>query len=404
MALITTSFNVATGGDCECCGGTPSECPCALLVPLDVFGNLTPTTPYADYATAADALYLYYAFDCYLWSVDIWNPAIDVSVADQLTITQSQPSGATEPYAVTGLNLFGGETLTVDYSASTAGSDIFIGAFLYDCNGDAVASDSIFHPSAGPWSGTLDLGTIAADGNYKLIINVSQFVGASSATFVINSVGIFPNPIIAQWDDSGTTRQLEACPKLVLPLIWEGGGNDWYADQTEAAGVISGMTADCFIYSGGIPFAGPQLALGASISGGTISLNSQTSINVAQGQIAIFVEAGETIDAAYTVTAGSGSTNVLVITVRDTDGNPIGEDVISSPSSGTITVPEFPGGPSLVFPYSGKYYLRFNAVISGSGTTLTADVTSTGAIDLYPIQALYATDPLLDCPGRLDCT
>lgn len=375
-----------------CCAEAPGGCPCALLIPPFA-------APYADYATAEDALdgtNLYEVATCYGYfignlSVEYSTFTIDVSTANQAGVVADASVGLGFDVWL-GLTLAAGATLSIPYVMTITGVPLtYLATFtLYDCSGNVVDTDSDTTAS-----GTLSL-SATDEGIYYLKLS---FVGGTATpggslgitATVSSSVDMIVNPVIAQWDDSGTTRNLWACPKLLLPPLTEFTG-DWYADCAAAASVITDQVSNCVGYTES-----------AVIGAGFTATDGGTSLTLAElfGLPAsstdamwgcVNVEAGETI--TFTGTTDGGSPDVFA-DIYD-DAGVLVDSVGSGGGGSPVT--------SIAMPYTGRYTIRTYLVVPPPGSPFTSAsvaITSSGAMSVNEIQALY--DDSLTCPNRLDC-
>lgn len=360
---------------CVCCGG-PTECACALFIPPP------PNAPYADYATAesiisnplivADCLAY---FDGLTTNISSFSASFS-GTALVASISMITPVGGLAGpiwFNVTGNS---GDIFTVSCTGGTV-----LGASLYDCAGTLVESISGSTPRS--------FSALAVSGNYYLKTNVgSPFPPTpfSSATVTVTSSGTFvPNPIIALWDDSGTTRQLEACPKMLIPPLTESTGT-WYMTCADAAGLISSNTDNCIGYWEGSP-----TPLTFSASGTTSVTLAETFSSPAGGTSEMWCSINAVAGATLTATP-TGFPNVI-ITVYDYAGILV-DSVFGSGARTTISLP-----------YTGRYILKVGAFVPPPGAPSSSGsvvITSSSAISVNPIQALYGDGTLL-CPNRLNC-
>lgn len=305
-------------------------------------------------------------------------------------------------------------TLSIPWSGTmtTSPSDEQSNLYVCSCStGEFVDDDNNMGTS-----GTLTAGPLAAGTYYLFMI----FSGTASppfntiATYTVNvDTSMVVNPVIARWDDSGTTRILEACPKMIIPAPeWDGA---WYADETAAQDAIDTLAVDCFAFSPKDVFS---FVDSESFSGTTYSgSNSISEEPVAFGYVwfSVNLVGGDTVTIQCDIT-GSGTSGCdpgnpsdcslaeAEITLYAPDGTVILSASDSNPGGLTASASD-----SITVPYSGKYIARALAqagswdTASQSGGSGSASVTSDGDISANPIQALYATDPLLGCPARLDC-
>lgn len=200
------------------------------------------------------------------------------------------------------------------------------------------------------------------------------------------------NPIIAQWDDSGTTRSLWACPKLLLPPLTESTGT-WYASCADAATVLTDaqQVSNCIGYCEGTPDTftatdgGTSLSLTAAVTGVVDPRYSMWG--------GINAVAGATISAAFSYTNDHGSPTAG-LTVYDDTGTQI---FFGSAAGGTIT--------SSALPYTGRYTIRLgggrNDGVATDAFSVTGLVTSSGTMSVNEIQARW--DGGLTCANLLDC-
>lgn len=398
----------AAENPCVCCAA-PGDCACAL--PIPTIGD-----PYSDYATAEAAISDYTA-DCVGFSLyETSSFSADTSIANQLGTSASAAIAInliTLQFSIT----VSTSSLSIPFSVTTDGTIIEVGAFIYDCATlSEVASDTSTSNS-----GTLTLSGIP-EGTYRLQLAVTLDPFSSytnlSATFTATCSGVMAvNPVIALWDDSGTTRELEACPKMIIPLQFSpfGAAGNWYSDETDAQAAIDGAWPDweaveckgwalasdpgltgsfsAGVFTGSIPCiggGGGDLYYSVNLIGGeTVSISSQFSIN---GSGDCNVPPDDTdcsyADAVFLLMYPDGTT-VLTGSDSQEPGN-------SATASDSITVP-----------YTGKYVIYAAGGANtwdstGDTISIAVSVTATSAVTVNPIQALY--DLSLECPGRLDCT
>lgn len=375
---------------CLPCCNQPSECACALLIPpADDFV----TSPYADYATAAAAIAAQVAscigFIRKQTGGTITAFTADDSVADELTLSATgNPDNAPscQAFMWASLNMKAGSTLTV---VSTAGGGLAPGSgggFLYDCAG--VLVDELHGSSVGF--------SIPADGAYIFLATITSLTsgfpfGSDTMTSVATSDDTMTvNPVIALWDDSGTTRKLWACPKLLLPPLTESTG-DWYADCAAADAVLTdaAQVSNCVGCYGGGTGNAPD-AFTATDGGTSLSFSGtwgSPTAGFGDCYGGVNAEAGETLSFAFT-----GGTQAEADIYDDT---------------GTLIESLGPSGSTLVssaLPYTGRYTFRVRTFVSIMDPPFTAasmTATSSGTLSVNPIQARY--DIGLDCAGTLDC-
>lgn len=362
-----------------CCTTPTGACSCALLIPVfDV--------PYADYATAAavvdDPLQV---ASCIVYSQDTFADSLTASF-DGTSVVVS----ATFPSATSS---FGDEWVSISAKSgatlSLAFTDAENGAMrIYDCNGTEV---EFLGPSASPVISS----ALPADGVYYLAISLSSppmTTDFTACSFTLTSSNTYAvNPVIALWDDSGTTRQLEACPKMLLPPLTEATGT-WYADCATADAVLT----DALQVSNCMGFLEDPI-----IPPDTFDFFGSTFTGFWSSPVPSF----ETCWASANFTSGG-----TVTFFASTDGGT--PDVFADIYDYTGTLVESLGSggggdtqTSSPLPYTGRYIIRTYCVVPPPGASfmeahIAVSFSSIGWT-LNPITALY--DLSLDCSGRLNC-
>ncbi len=363
---------ITSTGDCSACCEPPADCSCALLIP-------TFAAPYADYATAKAVI-----TDPLLVTCEAYNG----SETTVMTSFSSSFDGTTLSASVawsaaqTGVGPFffsvsclSGKTISVAFTNADA-----LDIYIRDCFGSVVESAT---GEATPFTSA----ALSADGVYYLEIYLNNPVSGSFSSTVISvtSSGVFvPNPVIALWDDSGTTRKLWACPKLLLPPLTESTG-DWYASCADANTVLNDplQVSNCVGYNAGF-------ADSFSATDGGISLSFSITAALpppAYGPLwgGVNCVKGSTITVAWT-----GEPNGSV-SIYDDNGTLI-ED-----TGGFVTSP----WTTAALPYTGRYIVEVIALTGSGSTTASATITSSGTLSVNHIQARY--DLGLTCAGTLDC-
>lgn len=392
----------AGGNCCDCTGRTepcdsctsPTGCECALLIP-----PFDP--PYANYATAEAAIADYVA-DCVMYAISADNTQLDtytVALTSTLDVDLASASsrGGSAYFSV---SLLSGGTVSISASVTTDGTNparpASVVASLYDCSGTLVDQDTITGTETTA-SGTLVV-TAPADGEYILVLDGSG--AGDAATFSYSSTSTFSgtftiNPVIALWDDSGTTRRLWACPKLLLPPLTEDTG-DWYASCADADALLTDpiSVSNCVGYSSG---AGDNFT---ATDGGT-SLTLYDDLNtVVDPRFTMWgginLVGGQTVSVAYTISGGGGHEAGSAALYDDT-GTLVQLVLSFGTSSGTLSFS--------AVPYTGRYTIRCGAGRNDGVSTgfFSANfvITSFGTLSVNPIQAVY--DVGLGCAARLDC-
>lgn len=406
------------------CCEVPAECVCALEIPSVIYTEDPETYP--DYSTALDRSTNYVA-GCALYCTpnlgnDLGSPVqnvtalgLDLSVPDQFianetaTFLSSPPTDA----MLISVNMKAGSVLSMSWIESDNGTagNVAIVFQLYTCH--AVLVEELIETTT---TGTAAFSALASDGNYILFMRASNNNGdQTSISFSVTascSDAMFPNPVIALWDDSGTTRQLEACPKLILPddlgAIY---GDTPFPNETVAASFLAeDANTDCLFWV--VNIIDTKVSASAVLSAGTYTisyvvsrldnpagLGGFTSIDVVAGDVITTVWTASTSGSTGGPSTGQVTADLVLLPV--TGGIVYSSDVDSwngISGSGTLVV---------TAPFTGKILLSLSAASDRDafpGTiTLTANfsTTSSGTMAVNPVQALYTVG--LDCPARLDC-
>ena len=406
-----------------CCAVTPTDCPCALLMPP--FGS-----PYADYATAetaiADQTSNCIGFIAPAPGDTIQSFVVTGPVADAVTstgVTRNAGGGAAFDSYVS-VSMKAGSVLTVDYDVSSTGvgGDGYAqaDARLYKCDGTFI--QSFEDDDNAPISGSFVFDPLAEDGEYILWYYAEgqsfmsptssdvtgEFVATSDDTMVVS-------PVIALWDDSGTTRRIEACPRNIDPPC-----SSFSSLAAAEAELASGNVVDCL----GILAAESGVTINsASVSSGppavfNFDISNTGASSIANPTLSVQLDAGETVVVSYNlVTNGlSGGGGAIFAEFLDIDcvqldsssfvlwGSPV-----VSPLTGTLV--------TFTAPYKGRFIIRCfvqSADSPASGTwDLSGSVTLTpsASMDVYPVAVAYlicsGSFPditCLTCPALLDCT
>lgn len=366
----------AVGAPCLPCCTTPGVCACALLIPPF-------SSPFPDYASAlsvvSDPLEV---ADCILFYQGSGNVSSLSAIFNGTSVAISE--SFTSPVSSTGDNWLSLTASTGDVFSLAFTGGVSCSATLYDCFGTEIEH------SVG--TTTRVFTALAADGTYYLKASTFNPPGPgspfSSATFTVTCSGVFvPNPVIALWDDSGTTRQLEACPKLYLPILTESTG-DWYADCAAAAAVLADPTqvSNCVGFLGTATPTSSFTATGGSSLAWSVTDTSPPGASNFWGSFNGVK--GDVINTTWTDTLifGPGGGYFLY----DDTGTLI-DSFLSHSGSGT----------SIALPYTGRYTIEVVAVGDPSTLTLSGTAGSSGVMTTNDIQALYDTG--LTCPSRLNC-
>lgn len=362
------------------CCSVAAPCQCALLVP-------PVGSPFASYSDAVAKLAGYSA-GCIVYegggTFTIASLAASNPSPTQYLCSETNNINTVALYA--SITVGASTNLSIPWIGSQLGSPSGqVGIVqLMDCaTGSVVYSDT-----NGGVSGTLSVTGIAA-GTYNVVL---VFTGAgaitsTAASFTVNSSAIMVvNPVIALWDDSGTTRQLEACPKMLIPPLTESTG-DWYASCADAAADLSDplVVSNCVGYYALFAAITSFTAVGGSSLAFSVVISSLTA-STGDFWGSVNAVAGDTLTAT-----GAGFPNVSM-SIYDYTGT-----LVESKSGGSPQT-------SSPLPYTGRYILQCRNFVTPPGAPGTAGavtVTSSGTMTTNNIQALW--DNGLDCPSRLNC-
>lgn len=363
---------------CDTCGPA-STCECALVLP--VFG-LPPDVNYA-----AAAARLAFVGDCLCAGFGSANPAggtvtADNSTPNTLIISADNTISVSPPFSLA-ISMYSSVTVSADavldisWNIPSRLSSGFNRIEIYQCSYN-LGSDPIEFYDITANTGSHSMAALPA-GTYVIICSAQADVGFDhfQATFTISTTStMVVNPAIAKWDDSGTTRNLEACPKTNIPDTF--GEGDWYANETAAQTAITNYTSNCVGYCRNF------ISFTATDGGSSLTF------------------AGERFGGAGLVCWGSISL-LAAGTITFTYSNSLGGFSTVYADDGITVVASFSGaGPHTTASLSpGKYYVNTNQNTDGSHPAGNVIITSSASITVNPIQALYNRS--VDCPARLDC-
>lgn len=369
-----------TAPDClPCCAAEPQVCSCALLIPPYA-------SPYADLTTAetaitdnTDACIAYYEAS----TLSSLTASFDGTTLVMDGVDAASGPGASLLFYAS-VSLLAGQTLSAAYVVTTDGSLSIDPIFtLYRCDAATVVDTDTDAATSGTLTVTADV-----DGEYYIFLN-SAATGATNFSMnndITCSGTWWVNPVIAQWDDSGTTRSLWACPKLLLPPLTESTGT-WYADATAAASAITNQTSNCDGYIESLTNVATFTATdgGTSLTlANTLTAGAMTSPRMWGG-----INAVDAATLTVTGTVGAGTVGINVGIYDDT-GTLV-------ESSGATTSP----WTSAALPYTGRYTIGVTVSSSSNTTSMSGAITSSGTISVNPVQARY--DLSLVCAATDDC-
>jgi hypothetical protein len=383
--------------------------------------------PYPDYATAAAAIAAQVS-NCIGYVRKIGGGLLtsfvaDGSVANELKFTTvGNPDNGAFCQATTwgSINLAAGSTLTIN--ASAVGGLRGATTKLYACVGSEVSPPTV--TLLDTQSGATQTFAIATAGEYFIECTVtSNVAGGGSDTMVADATCatiLTVNPVIALWNDSGTTRELEACPKLRIPSPAFPGGS-WYADHAAAVAAIASYTSNClgYIENFDASFLPSTLTIAASHTSSYLELIGHEVYPIIAGfqprgfnlAAALNLVAGQTVNISlnFTSTAPDNppyNVSYLIVDANTfvvVDSGNVGSGIFQNGNSGNTT--------SAAMPYRGNFVIWIilnNNFNSSYSQDFTGDFKLTpsgvGTISINPVQAKYATSPLLGCPALLNCS
>lgn len=389
-----------------CSDCTENPCSCVLNIPL-------PPTEYTTYAEA-EAGILQVA-DCVLF--EIFNEIADYSVytvtypANGISVHCITPVGGNGSFTAFSFYASVG-TITMSFDIDNLGSGVNplteAGYILLDCTGTTIISSDSDTSFTTSLSGSISIPITTAGvyimypSCYSTSADPLQTVDVEYS-FVSDNTFIM-NPVIALWDDSGTSRELDACPKMNLPIQFSpyGSAGTFYADEATAQDALDTQTSNCVGY---LPF-GAIDSFTATDGGSSLTLVGAGSSNPTGGQISfvmigcLTLLGGSTLSAAYTIASGGTPTPGTIssqLILYTEDGTLIDAQTALWPTSG--------GTLNISIPFSGKFYaICLAGGETGFGSfTLSASfsLTSSSTLTVNPAVALY--DNGTDCPSRLEC-
>lgn len=366
MATITYT----TPGPCSCCGATPIACACALLIPA-LGGTFT-------YANAVSAITNNVAAGCIGYIDSAHTTFTAVPTSSTVITLDATFSASGKYYGYASITIPAATTITAVYSVT--GGFVIPTLIVYDCAWNFIDGGTAPFST----SGTLVLSTIFSAGTYYIAVTSDNSTAWNFAVTVNTS--LIPNPVIALWDDGGTTRRLWACPKLQLPPLTESTGT-WYANSGAAATAISTLTSNCVGY---IESMTNVTTFTATDGGATLTLaealtSGATSCPTVWGGI----NAVNAATLTFTLTVGAGTAKIAVNIYDDTGA------IVQA--SGLQNSPWTSSGLS----YKGRYTFSVAMSSTLSTTSYSTVVNSSGTMTVNPVQALW--DNSLICASRTDC-
>lgn len=377
-----------------CCNNTPVpiDCICALILPpVPLRGSLGST--YANRAAAAAAI-AGNADSC----LGYWLPRFGDGNVTLFDASALQASGlistAVDSQPIEGGNyanydffldvaLKAGSVLNAKFVTTITGAGFFstgtLYIALYKCDGTFAVDHSASYPGAGTQNRTV---TVPADGEYIIWIGMSAvesapFTKTTAVTLSCTNAMVF-NPVVALWNDSGDTRKLWACPKMLLPPLVESVGT-WYASCADAHTAIASFVSNCVGYC-----------------------EAFTTFTATDGGSSLTF-AGNNAGAGLNCW---GSINLLVAgKITATFSNALGGFFVVYDDTGTVVAGGYLGPGPFTTPVlpPGRYIVNAEQAYDMTHPAGNMVITASVSMSVNQIQALYATEPVLACAARLNC-
>lgn len=367
---------------CLPCCTAASGCQCALLIPpafpTPFIPPVNTDSPYASHSDAAGVIATQVA-DCLVYfnlaaagsvtsySVDVTTPNVLIFYLD------GNPDGAPGPQTEMWADFSANAGCVMSVSVGFTGS---FDAFLYTCDGTLVEEQISIGGSP------VSFAPLVSSGEYIIFV-VGDTTGSTTFQFTVSgSTTTIFNPVIALWNDSGTTRQLPACPYLFTPPDYDG---TWYASCADAASALSAEVSNCVGH-----ISNPSDWNFTATNGGTSLTLAGTPIGtpgVFGSQGCVNATAGGTISVSITALASAGAI-IYGISIIDYTGTTI----LASSSASTLSFP---------VPYSGPFLVFIGVNSTSPDYLLSVSCSITGITSVNPVQALW--DDGLICPNRLNC-
>lgn len=370
-----------------CCDqpAPPTDCHCALRLPFDN-SEWPGGGKFADYEAAKTFLETYTR--CYVYGrygspfyhptgvltefSANWNAAGDRLTLYSLPYGTLSCSVSVKAGGVTlGWDMHGPGNWSIQISVYKCGAQDFEpeDMLVFSHYEDYEAGSS---PGSTVW-------TADEDGEYMVVFMLGELDEPETIECYVEAPGMTANPIEAAYADGAETRIMEACPRLLLPLLTEATG-DWYEDLAAAQAVMADHVFDCLAYRPNL-----DILSSLSVAVGTNSVTLTIDLTVAENSagevwLSINLTQGDIISLS-----GTGANKWF--TLYDSEGTEL-EYVLDDSSSPA--------------PYTGRYIVALDASLGRDTYGANWELTlSGGDLTVNRVQALY--DSGLECPGRLDC-
>lgn len=353
-----------------------------------------------------------------------------LNISESVGITPRQDTIANQIIFLA--NVAVGSKITVNYNCVSAGNNAYISSIVLQVAGPCATSPVIDRVQLTPidfgysstQNGTITMTTpFLEEGEYLILLqsaalpmSIGDNVSNLTSTFNVTTTSgpFLPSPIVALYDDSGTTRQLEACPKMVIPSPTN--SSSWYTTEAFAQEAINENVLDCKIavFSNiamdcqGVPdpsgIDGDFSGTATSVISNSV-LVSSSAIDATYGcffisYIEILGTPGATVSVESIYSGQVLNLNACYTVQLATDN----EGGFFQSGTGTSLIDSvIPANGRALFIFKIAAYARFEPASSYTPFSIRVDFTISSSVSFeqLDIQALYDVD--LDCPARLNC-
>lgn len=390
---------------CDTCGGV-TGCGCFLYFPPSTDGYLS---RYATYSFAQSNL-TSSAVDCYVYGLNAGSSSTTASfnMPDYVDISCSRTTSLTYWAFEAGLSISTDlTTISLTLNASFSLNQISQRIAIYQCTTMPVNPAGTYMTlvdESTTITSSPQTFTLPAGGTYTIFFSADGNGANPTMNCRVGAVGSgqvkVVNPAIAYWNDSGTDRPLEACPKMQIPPLTESSGS-WYADETTAQSKINNQTSNCVGFVDSLNFTSWSATDGGASLAFDMNGFSSDPYNIASMWGSINIIAGSTTSVAYSIVPDMGGYGgVMNVRLYDYEGT-----LIQTKTAFTGTDPNDTASGTLVFDpvgYTGRYIVKVECTgYEPNEVAFEATWTSSGTMSVNQVQALY--DVGVDCPARSDC-
>ena len=404
-----------------CVGVAPLTCQCALLIPITYYNSdFLFSGVYNNVDTANNACANSVA-NCVAYCLEntrrgtLTAFSANVATANVINVSVSMTADANlgiyNLWAAS-VNLNSGSTLSINCTISgSSNANLYTTtAWLYKCDNNevGVSAENVALPAtiALPSSGN-----VASSGEYYLILrsNTNETSVSSTVNYAVTcSNYLSANPVVSRFNDGGTTRLWEACPKVfvapvnVPPIVFENysTASAYLTDPNRVFNCV-GYELSGVVQEGRGTFSATDYGSTIGFSGTCVAANFTTFYATGSaGACGLMLRGGSQLSANYSYSINiSPDTSEAQFLLYDVEGIEINSNFVTSPNSGTY---------NYTVPYSGKFYPTFS--FSGSKTNVanfsdswTLTYSSNAALDVLPMAAAYENNPNTNCYRILDC-